>query len=136
MYLKKALQWLMLLSGGISACNLLTLYFLHFITPGANISILKLTFIALAEKKYSYILFCCVLVSLILLGSVSIKQNSVWLPRLNFLVFLGDLIYVGYLLIMDLSNGYFNIFAICSGVVDIIVVVLLILYFFMIKSKI
>ncbi len=61
---KKILQWLMLLSGGLSACNLLTLYFLPLIFPMANFSIVKLTFIAI------------VLFALYFTGQIkSIKQN-------------------------------------------------------------
>ena len=54
MCIKKILQWVMLLSGGISACNLLTFYFLPLIFPIANFSIIKLAFIAVAYQVSLY----------------------------------------------------------------------------------
>ena len=129
MYVKKILQWVMLLSGVISTCNLLTFYFLPFIIPMANFSIIKLAFIAIAEKKYGYILIGCILIILILIGAASIKHNRILLPILSFAIFLGDLIYVGYLFVVDLLNSYINTVVILSGTIDIIIIVLFALYF-------
>lgn len=129
MCIKKILQWVMLLSGGISACNLLTFYFLPLIFPMANFSIIKLAFIAIAEKKYGYILISCMLTILILIGVASIKRNRILLPVLSFAVFLGDLIYVGCLFVEDLIDGFINTVVIWSGIVDIIAIVLFALYF-------
>lgn len=119
----------MLLSGGISACNLLTFYFWPLLIPMANFSIIKLAFIAIAEKKYGYILIGCMLIILILTGAVSLKRNRILLPILSFAIFLGDLIHVGYLFVVDLLDGFINTIVICSGTIDIIVIVLFALYF-------
>ena len=94
----------------------------------ANFSIIKLSYIAIAERKYGYILISCMLVILILIGAASIKRSHILLLNLSFVIFLGDLIYVGYLFILDLLNNYFNTVTICSGVVDIIIIVLFSLY--------
>lgn len=105
MYVKKILQWVMLLSGGISACNLLVFYSWPLVFPMANFSIVKLTYIAIAEKEYGLILISCVLTILILIGAGSIKQNRILLPVLGFAIFFGDLIHVGCLFVEDLLGN-------------------------------
>ncbi|MBD8986809.1 MAG: hypothetical protein EGR02_05785 [Clostridiales bacterium] len=129
MYIKKILQWVMLLSGGISACNLLAFYFLPLMFPMANVSIIKLTFIAIAEKRYGYILISCMLTILIIIGAASIKRNHILLPIFSLAVYLGDLMYVGCLFVKDLISGFINTVVIWSGIVDIIAIVLFALYF-------
>ena len=128
MYVKKILERVMLLVGAISACNLFTLYLFPLIIPMANFSIIKLSFIAIAEKKYGYILISCMLVILILVGAASIIRNHILLLILSVVIYLGDLIHVGYLFVLDLLNSYFNTVIICSGIVDIIIIVLFSLY--------
>ena len=129
MGIKKYLQWVMLLSGGISACNLITFYFFPLIFPMANFSIIKLTFIAIAENKYGYILISCMLTILILIGAVSIKKNRIMFPVLCFAIFMVDLIYIGCLFVEDLIDGFINTVVIWSGIIDIIAIVLFALYF-------
>lgn len=129
MSVNKILRWTLLLSGVASAVNLLILYFFPMSIPLANFSIIKLTFIAIMERKYSYILISVLLILVILSGAVSIKRNSVLFPCLNLVLFLGDLIGAGILFITDLLNGYMNTLVLPSGIVDIIVIVLSVLYF-------
>lgn len=125
----KILRWTLLVSGAISTVNLLILYFFPMLIPLANFSIIKLTFIAIVERKYSYIVIGILLILLILSGSASIKRNGVLLPCLNLVLFLWDLISVGTLFITDLLNEEINTLVISSGVIDIVVIVLFILYF-------
>ena len=125
----KILRWTLLLSGVASAVNLLVLYFFPMSIPLANFSIVKLAFIGMVERKYSYILISVLLILVILSGAVSIKRNGVLFPCLNLMLFLGDLIGAGFLFITDLLNGYMNTLVLSSGIVDIIVIVLSVLYF-------
>lgn len=129
MSVNKILRWTLLLSGVASAVNLLILYFFPMSIPLANFSIIKLTFIAIMERKYSYILISVLLILVILSGAVSIKRNGALFPCLNLVLFLGDLIGAGILFITDLLNGYMNTLVLSSGIVDIIVIVLSVLYF-------
>lgn len=129
MSVHKILRWTLLLSGVASAVNLLVLYFFPMSIPLANFSIVKLAFIGMVERKYSYILISVLLILVILSGAVSIKRNGVLFPCLNLMLFLGDLIGAGFLFITDLLNGYMNTLVLSSGIVDIIVIVLSVLYF-------
>ena len=128
MSVEKILRWIMLLSASISACNLFVFYFFPLIFPMANFSIIKITFIAIAEKKYSYILISCMLILLVYVGAISIKQNYIVLSILSFIVFLADLIHVGILFFRDLFNNYVNTIGIFSGIIDIIVIMLFSFY--------
>ncbi len=105
MSVHKILRWTLLLSGVASAVNLLVLYFFPMSIPLANFSIVKLAFIGMVERKYSYILISVLLILVILSGAVSIKRNGVLFPCLNLMLFLGDLIGAGFLFITDLLNG-------------------------------
>lgn len=135
MRVKKFLQWVMLLSGGISVCNLFVLYFFpsvysfSLISSIVNFSVFKLNFIAISENKYGYIVISCILIILILIGAVMVKQNRILLPVFSFAVYLGDLIHAGCLFISDLQNGFINTVVILPGIIDIMAVVLFVLYF-------
>ena len=128
MCVKKILRWVMLLSGGVTVCNLIAFYFLPVIFPTANFSIIRLIFIAIAEKKYGYILISCILTTLILMGAISIKENHIALQFLGFAVFLGDLIYGGCLFVDGLTDGFINMVVIWSVIIDIVVVTLFVIY--------
>lgn len=129
MNVHKILRWTLLVSGAISTVNLLILYFFPMLIPLANFSIIKLTFIAIVERKYSYVVIGILLILLILSGSASIKRNGVLLPCLDLVLFLWDLISVGTLFITDLLNEEINTLVLSSGVIDIVVIVLSVLYF-------
>ncbi len=125
----KILRWVLLLSGGVTAINILILYFCPVLIPAANFSVVRLTFVGLLERRYGYILISALLAALILGGSVGVKKNRVLLPCLNLVLFLGDLIGAGILFAVNLLNGLVNTLPLSSGVVDMVVVVLSVLYF-------
>ena len=129
MRIRKILQWVMLLSGCTTVLNIITINFYPLILPMANLSIIKLTFIAFAEKKYGYILISLLLNILILIGVKLIKRNRILFPVLIFPIFLGDFIHVMYLFINGLMVDFINTVIIWSGIIDIIVIPLFILYF-------
>lgn len=126
---RKILQWVMLISGGITAGNVLALYFFPFFIPLVNLSIIRLTFISFAEKRIDYILVSCLLVLLIIWGAISVRRNRVWIPAICFAIYEVDMLYASHLFFKDWLNGYFNSTAFWSGVVDIVVVALYVLYF-------
>lgn len=123
------LFWAMLLSGGLSACNLLLLPLLPILIPGANFTILQLAFFALAGRKYGVFLIGGALAFGILAGSVSIRRSRVGLPALCAAVYLGDGINAAYRFAADLPSGDFHWFALCSVLVDILLLALLAQYF-------
>lgn len=126
---RKILFWAMLLSGGLSACNLLLLSLLPILIPGTNFSILQLAFFALAERKYGVFLIGVALACGILAGSVSIRRSRAGLPALCTAIYLGDGINAAYRFAADLPSGDFHWFALCSVLVDILLLALLAQYF-------
>lgn len=134
MRVKKILQVVMLLSVGISVINLFVLYFFpsaylsSIISPIANLTIFKLAFAAIAENKYGYIIFVCVLIILILVGAAAVRKDRILLSVLSFAVYLGDLVYAALLFAADMQNGFINTLVVLPCIIDIISIVLFILY--------
>ena len=129
MKIKTFLHWTLLILGGITILNLILFYFFPESIPIINVSILKLAFVGIIEKRYIYVLISLLLCFLIIFGSISIKRGNIVLPIFVMAIYLLDFGQVIFLFVIALKEDYINSFVLLSGIIDIIVLTMFTMYF-------
>lgn len=105
------------------------LFFSWKCIPIINVSILKLAFVGIIEKRYIYVLISLLLCFLIIFGSISIKRGNIVLPIFVMAIYLLDFGQVIFLFVIALKEDYINSFVLLSGIIDIIVLTMFTMYF-------
>lgn len=88
-------------------------------------------------KLYGCVLVCIVLIGLALASAASVKRNRILFPILSLSFFAVDLVCSGYAFVRELLDPYGCFFwgALESGVFDLTVIPLLILYVVGVKKS-
>lgn len=125
MRITKWLGRMLLLSGVLTALNLLLFQWVPTLLPMANFLILRTIIIAFVESEIWYAVIGCLLTVLIFWGARSVKRDGILISSLSMVLFLADLV-SSLVFFPSLDIG---VFCICSICVDVIVVVLFVRYF-------
>ena len=128
-YSTKCLTILLTIVSAVSLINVFVMYWFPINIPFSSFSAVRLTFVALIEKRYYLILVSALICVLLFLSTLSVRRQHVFLPVLSLMYLIYDLVRVFVLLVNGLGDGYWKTYII-QTIVSIALIVLLCVYCF------
>ena len=126
-YSTKCLTIMLSIVSTVSLINVFAIYWFPINIPLSSFSAVRLTFVALIEKRYYLILISLLICVLLLFTIIAIRRRHILFPCLSLLYLAFDFVVVLSLLIDGLGDGYWKTYIIQSTV-SIVLVVLLCIY--------
>ena len=123
----KCLTVLLTIVSVASLINVFVMYWLPINIPLNSFSAVRLTAVALIEKRYYLILVSLLICVLLFLTTISIRKQHSLFPVLSLLYLIYDFVIVLSLLIDGLGDGYWRMYII-QTVVAVTLIVLLCIY--------
>lgn len=78
MNMRKILNVLLIVYGGLTALHMPYFYFFPLLIPTTNFTIMKILFVAFAEHRYIYVVGAVLLALLILASGVAVRKNGLY----------------------------------------------------------
>ena len=123
-YGTKVLIVLLTIVSTVSIINVIMMYWIPINIPLNSFSVMRLTFVALIEKKY-YLIIVSMLISVLLyLTTVAIRKQKILLPVLSLLYLLYDFVIVVLLFIDGLNDGYWGTYIIQTIILSTLILLL------------
>lgn len=126
-YSTKCLTVLLTIVSVVTFVNVLVMYWLPINMHLNSFSAVRLTFLALIEKRYYLILVSVLICVLLFLSTISIRRQHILLPILSLVYLTYDFIIVLFLLIDGLHDGYWRMYIIRT-IVSVALIMLLCIY--------
>lgn len=126
-YSTKCLTVLLTIVSVVSLINVFVMYWLPINIPLNSFSAVRLTVVALIEKRYYLILVSAMICVLLFLSTLSVRRQHIILPGLSLLYLIYDIIIVLSLLIDGIDDGYWRTY-IVRTMVSVALIVLLCVY--------
>ena len=123
-YSTKCLTILLTIVSTVSLINVFVMYWFQINIPLSSFSAVRLTFVALIEKRYYLILVSALICVLLFLSTLSVRRQHILLPVLSLMYLIYDFVIVFSLLVDGLGDGYLKTYII-QTIVSVTLIVLL-----------
>ena len=127
-YSSKFLTILLAIVSTVSLINVFVMYWFPINIPISSFSAVRLTVVAIIEKRYYLILFSISICVLLFLSTLSVRRQRIVFPSLSLLYLLYDFAVVMSLLVDGLDDGYWKTYII-QTLILITLIALLCAYF-------
>ena len=105
-YSPKCLTILLTIVSAVSIINVFVMYWFPINIPFSSFSAVRLTFVALVEKRYYLILISALICILLFLSAVSVRRRYFLTPFLSLIYLTYDLARILTLLVDGFGDGY------------------------------